>query len=260
MDISWLPRAIVPVSISIAFGIFRKYFPAKEDPTLTRYDRHNGPRLPNGVFGFATVSFGLLLGIGGYFALAGMNRLYARVDGPALLHVYPTNAIWWFLPGFAAIALPWPLGIHLLRRSKYKDDAAFIEAESSGKTGFDSYRVMVAMNLFLAVPIGIFTVPAITMHLTFTETDIYWTSYSSLHPQVFSYSDATRATFVDGYRLRDGSFQSHPDLILDFRDGRRFSANAVGDGGTVPSAQEIELLLSKTHLTPHDVQTLDDLK
>jgi len=260
MDYSWVPRACVPVGIAVVFAVFRKYFPARTDGSLTRYDRTDGKRLPTGVFNAVTIAMALLIAGGGYFVLHGLNRLFAKADGPALLQVFPGAAIWFFLPGFAALAIPWPLTIRYLRGSVYHDEAAYIEAEGSAKAGFDCYRVMVGMVLFLVVPIALFTLPALPERLTLTNQDIRWTHYASLRPEVFAYSDAQRALFVDGYRLRDGSFTHHPDLVLDFKDGRRLSANAVGDGGTQPSVAEMKMLLQKTGLTPQEVQTLEDVR
>jgi hypothetical protein len=242
------------------FSIFRRYFPTKPDSTLDRYDRPEGKRLPTGVFSAVTISIGLAIAVGGFFGLLATNRLFAKEDGPALLQVFPVAVLWCFLPGFAALAVPWPLTITFLRRSAYHDEAVYIEAEGGRKSGFDCFRVMVGMNIFLVLPIAAFTLLALPERLTFTDREILWTHYASVTPEVFAYADIVRLITVDGYKLRDGSFRSHKDLLIDFKDGRRLSANAVGDGGSEPSVDEINILLKKTGLVPREIQTSDELK
>lgn len=259
MDSSWLPKLLVPAVVSASFAAFRRLAPAKTHPELERYDRAESARLPTGSFAAITVTLGVVIAVGGYFALRSLNHAFAKADSNVLLQVFPVSAIWSFLPGFAALAVPWPLMIAVLRRTRFPDDAAYIEAENSAKAGFDCYRVLVGMVLFVVLPIGLFTVLALPERLTLTDRDIEWTHYASVRPEVFAYTDARRATFVDGYLLRDGSFRHHPDLVLDFVDGRRLSANATGDGGSVPSDQEIRILLERTGLTAGHLKTREEL-
>jgi hypothetical protein len=116
------------------------------------------------------------------------------------------------------------------------------------------------MNIFLVLPIAVFTFLALPERLTLTDHEIRWTHYASITPEVFSYADIVRLTAVEGYQLRDGSFKAHKDLLMDLRDGRRLSANAVGDGGSEPSAKLIDVLLTKTGLVPSQIRTLESLK
>jgi hypothetical protein len=115
---------------------------------------------------------GLAIAVGGYFGLLAINRFFAKSDGHALAQALPISVLWCFLPAFAELAIPWPLAIALLRRSKYRDEAAYIEAEGSRKSGFDCFRVMVGLNLFLVLPIAIFTLLALPERLTLTEQEI----------------------------------------------------------------------------------------
>lgn len=259
MDLSWLGKLLVPLTVALAFVAFRKYFPAKVNTNFDRYDRSEGKRLPTGAFRTIAITMGLGIAIGGYFALRIINPLFAKLDGLPLAQAFPITAIWYFLPGFAALAVPWPLMISLLRRSAYSDEARYIEAEASEKSGFDCFRVMGAINLFLVLPIAVFTLLTLPERLTLTNTNILWTHYASLQPEVFSYSDIIRLTIVDGYKLRDGSFKTHKDLLIEFKDGRRLGANAVGDGGSEPSTKVIQVVLDKTGLAPDEVRTEDEI-
>jgi hypothetical protein len=260
MAYSSLPRFLVPVAIALAFSLFRKYFPAKPNLALQRYDRPEGKRLPTGAFSAITIAIGITIAVGGYLTLLATNHLLAKADGPYLVQSYPSRALWCFLPGFAALCIPWPLTIALLRRSSYHDEAAYIEDEGSRKSGFDCFRVMAGMNLFLVLPIACFTLPALPERLTLTDSEIRWTHYASLTPEVFAYGDIIRLTTVDGYKLRDGSFKSHRDFLVDFKDVRRLSLNAVGDGGSEPSAEQIDVILAKTGLVPREVRTMADTR
>jgi hypothetical protein len=254
---SWIPKLLVPVSVGLAFTAFRKYFPPHLKPDQDR--RREGKRLPTGIFSIVTVAIGIVIAIGGYFLLLGTNRLLAKADGSALAQIYPPSEIWCFLPGFAALALPWPLTIAILRHSTYRGEAAYIETEAGGQSGFDCFRVMAGLNIFIVLPIAVLTLLALPERLTLKDNQILWTHYASLVPERFLYEDIVRLTGVEGYLLRDGSFKSHRDLLIDFKDGRRLNANAVGDGGSVPSAKTVNIFLEKTGLIPGEVKTLYDL-
>lgn len=260
MAYSWLPKLLVPAAIALVFSVFRKYFPAKPDLALQRYDRPEGKRLPTGVFSAITITMGIAIAVGGYFSLLALNHLFAKADGPVLAQAFPVAAWWCFLPGFAALSIPWPLTLAFLRRSTYHDDAAYIESEANLKSGFDCFRVMVGINIFLVLPIAVLTLLALPERLTLTNHEILWTHYASVTPERFAYADIVGLTAVDGYKLRDGSFQSHKDLLIELKDGRRLSANAVGDGSSEPSPRIINVLLDKTGLVPNKTRTLEDLR
>jgi hypothetical protein len=260
MVYSALPKFLVPVVIALVFSLFRRYFPAKPNAALQSYDRPEGRRLHTGAFSAITISMGVAIAVGGFFALLGANRLLAKADGPVLAQSFPTAAIWFFLPGFAALSIPWPLTIALLRRSEYSDEAAYIEDEGNRKSGFDCFRVMVGMNFFIVLPIAFFTLCALPERLTLTNNEIRWTHYASLTSEILPYEDIVRLIQVDGYKLRDGKFKARKDFLLTFKDGRRLNLNAVGDGGSEPSAQQINVILAKTRLVPEQIRTADELQ
>jgi hypothetical protein len=259
MSQEWIGRAIVPLVIGVAFGLFKKYFPAKPNPALTRYDLPEGKRLPTGVFPLITILMGASIAVGGYFILLKTNRLFANLDGPASLRLFPPSVFWMFLPGFAALAVPWPLTLFLLRKVGYGTEVDYILDEANQKSGFDCQRVMVGMNLFLVLPLVLFTLAALPMRMTLGPDEVRVTHYARLSPETFPYKAATRAFSVDGYRIRDGSFERQRDLIIDFSGGRRLSANAIGDGDTEPTDNEVSIFLTKTGLDTQHVHAKDDL-
>jgi hypothetical protein len=158
------------------------------------------------------------------------------------------------------LILPWITTLWLIRRFGYQGHAAEIVAEGNQKMGWDGERIMRWFVWGVIVPVAFFNVLAVPVHLSVGEDAVRVTHYAHLRPEVFRFEDARGAYTTDGYLLRDGSFQTHPDLFIDFADGRRLDANAVGDGGTVPPQKLVNLLLARTHLEPAHVRTESDIR
>jgi hypothetical protein len=108
-------------------------------------------------------------------------------------------------------------------------------------------------------PVAFCTVLAIPVHLSIGDSEARLGHYASMHTERFSFSGAKRATLIDGYRLRDGSFRRSKDIGIDFADGRRLHGNAVGDGGSGVEENVVQLLLAKTGLHPEHVLTVEDI-
>lgn len=258
MKLDWLPRALVPIGITFFFWLFRKLAPAPA--RSTNYKERQVPEpLPAGVIGVFMLGVGILLA-SSYFPLRATNHLWAEADGsPAILRLYAPSAIWFFFPFFAALSIPWPLTVWLLRRAGRNDEADSTDSDSSEKVGFDSFKVMKWFSIGVVGPIAVFTLLAIPMHLSIVESEVRVGHYASLRTEVFPFNQARRATLVDGYRLRDGSFEKKRDLYIDFADGRRLDVNSAGDGGTQISDGTVELLLAKTGLSLAHVSTREEL-
>jgi hypothetical protein len=164
-----------------------------------------------------------------------------------------------FLPGFAALAVPWPLTVWYLRKVRRWEEADSIEDQSDSKSGMNSFRIMKWLSIGLVAPIGIFTVLAIPIHFSIGASHVRVGHYASIHTDVFQLNQARRLTIVDGYKLRDGSFQPAKDVIIDFADGRRLDGNEAGDGGTNIRSDVMRLLIEKTGLTPEHAKTEEDI-
>jgi len=257
MRLDWLQRVLVPIGISFFFWLFRKLAPAPA--RSTNYKERQVPEpLPTGVIGAFMWGVGICLALS-FFLLKAANHLWADVDGVAILRLFPDAAIWCFLPAFATICIPWPFTVWLLRRTGHTDEAGSIDSDSSERAGFDSFVVMKWLSMWLVGPIAWFTILAIPLHLSIANTEVRVGHYASLRTEIFPLDQARRALLVDGYRLRDGSFQQKRDLFIDFADGRRLDVNAAGDGGTQISDSTVELLLAKTGLRADHVSTIADL-
>jgi hypothetical protein len=115
------------------------------------------------------------------------------------------------------------------------------------------------LSIGLVGPIAFFTLLAIPIHLSISDTEARVGHYASMRSERFPFSEARRATLIDGYRLRDGRLRRSRDIVIDFADGRRLRGNAVGDGGTDVDESVVELLLNKTGLRPAHVATVEDI-
>lgn len=259
MQLDWLPRALVPLVIALVLSLFRRIVPPRSRLANSRYDQQQGPvPLPTGVIGGTMWALGIGFALT-FFLLRDANRLWARADGQSVLTLYATPWIWCFLPFFSALAIPWPLTVWYLRRVGRKDEADNIAGVADRKGGMDTFRVMKWMGIALVGPIALFTLLAIPVHLSINDSEVRLGHYASIRAERFPFSEARRATLIDGYRLRDGSFQRARDIVIDFADGRRLRGNAVGDGGTDVEERVVQLLLDKTGLRPAHVLTLEDI-
>jgi hypothetical protein len=239
---------------------FRKLAPAPPTPeSVSDYKHEQALKpFPPGVIGAFMWFVGISLVLS-FFLLRWANHRWAQMDGPAELSLYTVSAIWCFLPGFAAIAIPWPFTVWLLRRLGRTDEADSITTGSNQKGAIDSFKVLKWLSIGVVGPIALFTIPAIPMHLSIAASEIRVGRYAKLQTEIYPLNEARRAILVDGDRDRDGNFHPRKDLFLDFSDGRRLDLNAAGDGGSSISDEVVEMILAKTGLSLEHVQTQSDL-
>jgi hypothetical protein len=259
MLFDWLPKALFFIVVAIILGLFRRMAPPRSRSANWKYDKQQIPEpLPTGVVGGAMWALGIGLVLT-FFLLSGANQLWASFDGPADLTLYATTAIWCFFPLFAALAIPWPLTVWYLRKIGRKDEADSISDEADLKSGMDTFRVMKWLSVGLVGPIAFFTFLAIPTHFSIGKFDARLGRYASVHTERFPFGEARRATLIDGIRLRNGSFRSGKDIVIDFADGRRLSGNAVGDGRSDVPDSVVQLLLSRTGLRPGHARTVEEI-
>jgi hypothetical protein len=194
-----------------------------------------------------------------FFVLRAANHWWASLDGHVSLTQYAPQVIWCFFPGFAALAIPWPLTVWYLRKIGRWEEADTIEDDADFQGGLNSFLVMKWLSIGLVAPIGVFTLLAIPIHLSLGDSKVLVGHFASLRSEEFPFEQARRLTIVDGYRLRDGSTRPAKDVIIDFADGRRLRGNQVGDGGTNIREDVLQLLLARVKLTPEHAATADDV-
>ena len=220
---NWLPKALVPAIIVFVLALLRRIAPPRSRMVKHRYDESQAPEpLPTGVIG--GVMWGLGIGLAlMFFLLRAANHWWASLEGSAILTQFATPVIWSFFPGFAALSIPWPLTVWYLRRVGRGEEADSIEDASDSKGGMNSFRVMKWLGIGLACPIGFFTLLAIPIHLSISDSEVRVGHYASFETERFPLKEAKRLTIID---------QPAKDVIIDFADGRRLRGNQVGDGGT----------------------------
>lgn len=258
MHWDWLPRVLVPLVLLPLLAVFRRLAPRRNRAADRPYESQIPEPLSPGIVGAAMWSLAIALALL-FFVLRGANRYWASLEGPSVLTQYAPQVFWCFFPGFAALALPWPLTVWYLRKIGRWEEADTIEDDADARGSMNSFRVMKLLGIVVVAPIGFFTVLAIPIHLSISASEVRVGHYASWRSERFPLTQARRLTVVDGYRLRDGSVHPAKDVIIDFADGRRLSANSAGDGGTSVREDVMRLLISRTGLTPEHAVTIDDI-
>jgi hypothetical protein len=254
---AWLPRFLVPITIALAFALFRRMAPPGARIPGHRYDESQIPEpLAPGVIGGAMWSLGIALAML-FFVLRGANHLWASLEGASLLTQYAPQVFWCFLPGFAAVSIPWPLTVWYLRRAGRWEEADGIQDASDSKGGFDSFRIMKWLSIGVVGPIAVLTLLAVPIHLSITDSEVRVGHYASFRPDIFSLKDARSLTIVDVHKMQGDRIHQTEDVIVEFADGRRLRGNQVGDGGTNVRKDVMQLLVDKTGLTPKYSSTTD---
>ena len=253
---AWLSSCIVPVAIALAFALFRRMAPPGARLSGHCYDESQMPEpLAPGVIGVAMWSVAIALSML-FFILRGANHLWASLEGPSLLTQYAPQVVWCFLPGFAAVSIPWPLTVWYLRRVGRWEEADGIQDASDSKGGFDSFRVMKWINVSVVGPIALFTFLAVPIHLSITDSEVRVGHYASFHPEIFTLGDARSLTIVEVPIMQGNRVVQSTDVIVEFSDGRQLRGNQVGDGGTGVRDDVLQLLINKTGLKPQHSSTI----
>jgi hypothetical protein len=194
--------------------------------------------LPAGLASAIMWVIGLVIAVGGFYALKATNQLFAMPYQDGVLTVYPPWFYWTFLPCCAALAIPWPLTLHVLRKLGYGAEAASIisaPAYYRGRdiSGMDREGLMWWMSRIIVLPLGVATALALPMHMSINADTARVTRYAHLTPDPFPLKQAVHAYRVIEYvTLRDGSTRQADDVLFVFSDGRTLRANVMGDGGT----------------------------
>jgi hypothetical protein len=256
---SWMPKVLFPVLFALIFALFRRMAPPRPRMARHRYDKSQAAEpLPTGLIGGAMWALGIGFALL-FFVLRGANYWWASLDGPSILTQYAPAVIWCFFPAFAALALPWPLTVAYLRKVGRWEEADGIQDAADGRLGMNTFQIMKWLSMGLVLPIGVFTVLAVPIHLSISGSEVRVGHYASFHSELFDLHQVRRLTVVDGYRLRDGSFRSAKDLIIDCADGRRLRGNQVGDGGASIRGDVMQLLIAESGLSPEHAETAEDI-
>jgi hypothetical protein len=256
-------RLIIPIAVAIVFAIARRYLPLSgvrvQPRTGTVDEVDSAVAAKQWIVTLSMVLVGGLFLFGVHAALVQTSRWLASRDGAAELVIFPQAAIWWFLPGFGAAALPWEitlLAMSLLRRDAEADSYNYW---SSLKEGFDSRRLLRWLAVVVVMPIAVLTFLALPMRSALRQDDIQDCGYAFATCKVYAYADARRVSFIEGTRDRDGKLNRRAGLVVDFTGGRRWSSADIGEfNASVDPALE-GVLREKIKLPFGRYQTVSDI-
>jgi hypothetical protein len=115
------------------------------------------------------------------------------------------------------------------------------------------------LALLIALPIGIFTVLALNMHASIGPDLIRDCGYAFRPCSVYALSDVRRITQVEGFRTKDGKLTKRAGVVLDFKDGRRWSSADWGSFRASVDPALAAFLRAKTGLPLNFAETEDDI-
>ncbi|RSL14588.1 hypothetical protein EDE15_0040 [Edaphobacter aggregans] len=247
-------RIAVPAAVALVFALARKYMPPP--PESTQVSSELTEEFSKLQWGLALVMIlvAATFAYGSYTFLLWANGLLAGRDNPAILTLLPERAIWCFFPLFGAASLTWELTFIAWSTFGNRQRAMKYAAWSNAKMGFNATRVLRILIVFVALPIGCLTLLALPLHTSFDQDGLKIGGYASLRSTYHPYSDIKTVLTVDGVRLRDGTLQHSPAIVLEFADGSRWSSADNRGRQKEIDPTLLALLQEKTHLTVQSIE------
>ena len=222
-------RAAVTVAVALCFALARKYLkPSAQlsEQQLSILDARF--RHTKWVVGTGMVATGIGFAWATHYAFVSLNHYLAVSDGPdTSFLLWPQTAIWWFFPGFGAVALCWEITLKLWSVFGQADTAKAYRLWSDGRAGFDATRILRWMALVIAAPIGLLTALALPMHTALRHRDIRGGAQGLAREQADR--SARVGDRLGRRRLDAGKLHPRAGIVVDFADGRRWSSADTGD-------------------------------
>jgi hypothetical protein len=251
-------NAAIPVLVVIVFGLARRYAPASataisSPPPLVELESRFS--VTQWIVGAAMLGIGFLIFITLHRVLVIANQYFASLDGPAKFLLLPQSAIWFFLPGFAGLALTWDLTLWAWSVFGSKQVALQYEYWSNEKAGFNATRVLRIITTVIVLPIAVLTALALPEHDSLQEAGIRSHGYGLVVAKTFDYSSARTLAVIGGFRDRDGRLTKRAGCVLYFADGHKWSSAEVGDFKPTVDSTLLSFLEAKTGLRPKYAET-----
>jgi hypothetical protein len=167
-----------------------------------------------------------------YAALMAISERLAGPSSATQIQLYPQPAMWWFFPGFGAFCLAWDVRVLLWSLFGNSRKARLYRIWAKRKTAGEQNVYAASpfnrwcIRLFV-LPMALCTVLALNMHATVGPENIRDCGYAFKPCTVLPYADLRRTTYVAG-RETSGS-RTGASLVLDFKNGRRWSTGNWGD-------------------------------
>ena len=258
--VHFLGTALVFLIVLVVFALARKYLPVGSVETPARQDswedlniRFRGVRW---IVNIVVILVGFIFAWSTHAALVWLNQYFS---GPAEFRLPTQQAIWWFFPVLGALALSWEITLQLWSHLAGNENADLFSHWSSRKVGFNSRKMLRWLAVIVALPLGIFTLLALSMHTSLRADDIRDCGYAFAPCNVYRYTDARRMTMIQGFRDRNGKLIKRAGIVIDFGDGRRWSSAGVGDFNKSVDPRLADFLQKKTQLKFNFAQAEADI-
>ena len=254
--------ALTIIVVYFVLAIARRYMPAASVPppeNVSMADLNNRFGSMQWIVGISMMLIGVLFALSAHAVFVWLNRYIAAAEGPAEFTLWPQTAIWWFFPGFGALALSWEIVLQLWSDLGNRENARLYNYWSVQKSGFNAPKLLRWMALLIALPIGILTLLALPMHAALRPDDIRDCGYAFASCETYRYADARRMTMIDGFRDRQGTLTKRAGIVIDYADGRRWSSADIGDFSASVDPALAEFLEKKTGLPLDHVPTEVDI-
>jgi len=184
------------------------------------------------LFQFWNLVVGLLFSFGAYLSLVAINKRLAGAAVPSEIQLFPSPFLWCFFPAFGGFCLAWDLRILLWSALGNSRTAMLYRVWAKRRTAGEPNAF--GPSLFnrrfirlIVVPMGLFTLLALNMHTTLGPDAIRECGYAFKPCKVLPYADLRRITFVA--RRESSKNTTGASLVLDFKDGHRWSTGDWGD-------------------------------
>jgi hypothetical protein len=247
-----LVRASISAIVLGVFALTRRHMPAKPPPKFAvgwSLDELSARfAFTQWLVGVGMVLSGGALAWGIHSILVTLNQSVVAFDSPADFVLFPQSAIWWFLPGFAAITLAWDITLGAWSIAGDRNEVMLYNYWTTAKAGFDSTRVLRIMALVIGLPITILTLLEVPSHCSLSGTEIRVRGFGFGDTKAYRYSEARKLTVIQGFRNRDGKMVKRAGVLLDFSDGRRWSSANFGDFVPTVDPKLVSYLQAKTGL------------
>jgi hypothetical protein len=259
--IEFAARAAIPLVVAVCFALARKYLKPSARLSESQLSALDGRfQQTKWMVGTSMIAVAILFAWTTHYLFVSLNQYLAASDGlEASLFLWPQTAIWWFFPGFGAVALCWEITLRLWSAFGDGDTARSYRFWSDARAGFECTRVLRWMALVVALPIGVFTVLALPIHTALRQQDIRVCGYAWAACETFEYSKVVRMTQIEGFRDRAGKLHHHPGIVLDLADGRRWSSSDIGDFSESVDPALSTYLIEHTGLQLKQAETEKDI-
>ena len=155
--------------------------------------------------GISMIAVAVLFAWATHHLLVSLNRYLASGDGPATsFRLWPQTAIWWFFPGFGAVAICWEITLKLWSAFGPGDTARSYSLWSDGRAGFDSTRICAGWRSSSRCQSESLRLWLCRCTRRSVPKDIRVCGYAWAGCKTFDYSKAVRMTLIEGFRDRSG--------------------------------------------------------